>query len=180
MKGPKPPEPRDLRSTREKEAADASARASIEKEERFAGYRAQEDFGYDTQRLASLDPAYSQARENISEQYSQLYARGGFGPNRVGPQAASTSREFRKLEAGRAANEATDRGNWRRFVETSGTSDLPPVPGPQIFQPQPRGPSQFAQLLGSAVGNVASGATSNIMGGGSFAKPAPREFKFLQ
>jgi hypothetical protein len=154
MGGAKSPKSVDLRSGAEREAADRAAQESISRANYFSRLRETPDFGYPEERGRGFELAYSRARRELPERLAGTYADLGFGPRGVGPQAAGTARELSRLEESQASQEAQDRAAWRQYVESSGTANLPAVPGTGAGIFTERQPSPFAQLIGPVAGAV--------------------------
>jgi hypothetical protein len=161
--GTKSPKPVDVRSGVEREASDRAAQESISRANYFSRLRETPDFGYPEERGRGFELAYSRARRELPERLAGTYADLGFGPRGVGPQAAGTARELSRLEESQASQEAQDRAAWRQYVESSGTAELPAVPGTAGSLFNPRQPSPFAQLIGPIAG-AAGGAVGGRIG----------------
>ena len=182
MPSPKAPQPQDMRAPAERSRDVAFAQAEqarlgseetargerVEAERsRIAGFDerlALPDYGYEASgRGQQIRSPFERQSALIPEQSANTYAAAGFGPKRVGPQAATTGREQRKLSEASAVQESADIAGYRRFQESYGADALPlisglagpHVGGPAIATPGQQGTSGVGGALGGLIGTFA-------------------------
>ena len=166
-------ENQDLRSAAEKARDINKARADEERLNTFRGFQSQEDLGYaESGRGEAISQPFNRVIGDLPEEYSNIYANAGFGPKRVGPQAAGLGRETTELRTRQAEQEAASVANWRNYVTSFGDTPLT-VGGPQIAQKSAttEGGGGAGGALGGLIGTLGSaflGPLAGSLGGGLF------------
>ena len=160
--------PQDMRTNEELARDNAIAKENQQRLEHFQGLQSQEDLGYASSgRGAAIAAPYQDAIARVPEQSANIYASGGFGPKGVGPQAAGTLRETRRLEQGQAQQTSGDVANWRQYVTSSGDTPLQSG-GPAIAQGGGgggSGGSALGSLLGAGIGTLIAPGIGTAIGG---------------
>ena len=158
-----PPEPKDMRLPQEQARDVNKARADQERLDMFRGYQGQEDLGYGASgRGEAIRQPFERVIGDLPEEYSNIYANAGFGPKRVGPQAAGLGRETTELRTRQAEQESASVANWRNYVNSFGDTPLS-VGGPVVAQPQGGG-GGIGGALGGLIGTLGGSLIPEIGG----------------
>ena len=157
-------ENQDLRTAQEKQRDINKAQADEQQLNKFRGYQGQEDLGYaESGRGEAISQPFDRVIGDLPEEYANIYASSGFGPKRVGPQAAGLGRETAELRTRQSEQEAASVANWRDYVRTFGNTQLS-VGGPQIAQKSAT-TEKSGGGIGGALGNLIGTFIPEVIGG---------------
>lgn len=149
----------DVRSPSERALAESQAQY-------FSGLMEQPNFGYQSQTEA-YDPLYEREFKRFQEMASGAAAERGFGSLRHGPTLSLVGRGAQEMSENRAAQEAGNMENYRKWVISGGRQAATPT-GRTAFMTG-GSPSAFSMLAGpllGAAGYGMGGPIGGAIGGG--------------